>query len=117
VSFAWRHWQLWAEFYEVQFEVPRIGSASTFAWYVETKYKFTPQLFAAVRWNQQLFGTVRDEDGLRAKWGNDIWRVDSAVGYRFTNYLQFKLQYSFSHADKQIQEGEQLVAGQLTVKF
>jgi hypothetical protein len=117
LSFAWRHWQVWAEVYEVQFEVPRIGSASTLSYYVETKYKFTPQLFGAVRWNEQFYGTVRDEDGLRVRWGNDIWRVDSAVGYRFTNYLQLKVQYSFSHADKAIQEGEQLVAGQVTIKF
>ena len=116
VSFAWRHWQIWAEFYETRFEVPGIGNADTFAWYLETKYKITPQLFGAVRWNQQLFGTVPDE-GRQVPWGNDIWRVDAAVGYRFTNYLQLKVQYSFSHADKAIQEGEQLVAGQLTIKF
>ena len=116
VSFAWHHWQVWAEFYEVQFEVPRVGSAGTFAWYVETKYKFTPQLFGALRWNQQFFGTVMDENEA-AKWGNDVWRVDAAVGYRFTNYLQLKVQYSFNHAENAIEVGEQLVAGQLTLKF
>ena len=57
VSFAWRHLQLWAEFYEARFEVPRVGNADTFAYYyIEAKYKFTPQLFGAIRWNQQLFG-------------------------------------------------------------
>ena len=95
LSFAWHHLQLWAEFYEARFEVPRIGNADTFAYYLEAKYKITPQLFGALRWNQQLFGTIRDEDG-RAKWGNDIWRIDAALGYRFTDYLQGKLQYSFS---------------------
>src|SRR5204862_2770898 len=49
ISFAWHHWQLWAEFYETRFEVPRIGNADTFAYYLEAKYKFTPQLFGAVR--------------------------------------------------------------------
>ena len=116
ISFAWHHWQFWAEFYETRFEVPRIGNADTFAYYLEAKYKFTPQLFGAVRWNQQLFSTVPDE-GERVQWGNDVWRVDAAVGYRFTNYLQGKVQYSFKHDDAKIQMGEQLIATQFTIKF
>ena len=54
-SFAWHHLQVWAEFYEARFEVPRVGDADTFAYYFEAKYKFTPQLFGALRWNQQIF--------------------------------------------------------------
>ena len=50
------------------------------------------------------------------KWGNDIWRIDAALGYRFTDYLQGKVQYSFSQQDS-AQEGDHLVAAQLTVKF
>ena len=37
ISFAWHHVQLWAEFYEAQFEVPLIGDADTFVYYVEAK--------------------------------------------------------------------------------
>ncbi|HYR23506.1 MAG TPA: hypothetical protein VEP30_11360 [Chthoniobacterales bacterium] len=116
VAFAWHHLQLWAEFYETRFQVPNVGQADTFAYYLEAKYKITPQLFAALRWNQQLFGTVRDADKW-LQWGNDVSRVDAAVGYRFTNYLQGKIQYSFSHTDAKIQVGEQLIAAQLTIKF
>jgi len=115
LSFAWHHLQLWAEFYEARFEVPRIGNADTFSYYFEAKYKLTPQLFAALRWNQQLFGTIRDGDE-REKWGNDIWRIDAALGYRFTDYLQAKVQYSLSQQNS-AQEGEHLVAAQLTVKY
>jgi hypothetical protein len=60
------------------------------------KYKITPQLFGALRWNQQLFGTIGDEES-RTKWGNDARRIDAALGYRFTDYLQGTVQYSFSH--------------------
>ena len=115
VSFAWHHLQLWAEFYEARFEVPRIGNADTFSYYFEAKYKITSQLFGALRWNQQLFGTVRDEES-RAKWGNDVWRIDAALGYRFTDYLQAKIQYSFTRQDS-MGEGENLFAGQITAKF
>ena len=124
ISFAWHHWQFWAEFYETRFEVPNVGNANIFSYYLEAKYKITPQLFTAVRWNQQVFGDVKEveiEDGERetdwVRWGNDVWRVDAAVGYRFTNYLQGKVQYSFKHEDAPIQAGEQLVAVQVTIKF
>jgi hypothetical protein len=113
-SFAWHHFQLWAEFFETRFEVPRIGNADTFAYYLEARYKITPQLFAALRWNQQLFGTVRDGTE-RTQWGGDTWRVDAAVGYRFTNYLQAKVQYSFTGTE--FEPGNNLVALQLTLKF
>jgi hypothetical protein len=116
VSFAWHHFQLWAEAFETRFQVPRVGNADTVAYYLEAKYKITPQLFAAVRWNQQLFGAVNDE-GEQVQWGNDTWRVDAAIGYRFTNYLQTKVQYSFTHQDAAVQVGEQMVAVQVTVKF
>jgi hypothetical protein len=115
LSFAWHHLQLWAECYEARFEVPGIGNADTLSYYLEAKYKITPQLFAALRWNQQLFGTIRDEGELQ-KWGNDIWRIDAALGYRFTDYLQAKVQYSLSQQDS-AQEGDHLVAVQLTVKY
>ncbi len=95
--------------------MPRIGNADTFSYYFETKYKITPQFFGALRWNQQLFGTIRDEES-RTKWGNDIWRIDAAIGYRFTDYLQGKIQYSFGHQET-VHGGENLVAAQVTLKF
>jgi hypothetical protein len=116
IAFAWRHLQLWAEIYQTRFQVPRIGNADSLAYYLEGKYKITPQLFGALRWNQQLFDTVPAGNQL-VQWGNDVWRVDAAVGYRFTNYLQGKIQYSFSHQHTRIQEGEQLIGAQLTIKF
>ena len=39
------------------------------------------------------FSTVSG-DGDSARWGRDIWRIDSAVAYRFTPHTQLKLQYS-----------------------
>ncbi len=116
VSFAWHHLQLWAEVFESRFEVPNVGNADILSYYIEAKYKLTPQLFTALRWNQQLFGTV-GRDGDQVQWGNDTIRVDAAVGYRVTEYLQIKVQYSFTHQDNLAQEGEQFVASQITFKF
>ena len=88
VSFSWHQWQLWAEFYQARFEIPKIGNADTFAYYLEAKYKFTPQLFGAVRWNQQFFNRIDHQ-----RWGRDLWRIDAAATYRFTPHTQLKVQY------------------------
>lgn len=117
ISFAWHHLQLWAELYEVRFQVPRVGCADTFAYYVEAKYKFTPQLFAALRWNQQFFGEVRNGAGGHARWDQDLGRIDMALGYRFTVHMQLKVQYSFQHETTPPRDDNHLVAAQFTIRF
>ncbi len=109
--------QLWAELYEARFEVPRVGNADTFAYYGEARYKFTPQLYGALRWNQQLFGDVRDGEGGRTPWGRDLWRVDGAGTYRFTEHLQLKLQYSVEHERNGPQDLRHTFESQFTVRF
>ncbi len=116
-SFAWHHLQLWAEFYEARFEVPRVGDADTFAYYFEAKYKFTPQLFGALRWNQQLFSNIPDGAGGQVRWSQDLWRIDVAAGYRFTSHIQLKLQYSFQRETTGSRDDNHLIAAQLTVRF
>jgi hypothetical protein len=117
VSFALHHLQLWAEFYEVRFQVPRVGDAETFAYFLEGKYKFTPQLFGALRWNQQLFGTVTDGGGGYVPWGHDLWRIDASLAYRFTAHTQLKLQYSFQDANADSRDLIHTFAAQFTVRF
>jgi hypothetical protein len=117
ISFAWHHLQLWAEFYEARFEVPRVGNADTFAYYFEAKYKFTPQLFGALRWNQQLFGDVSNGYGGHVPWSQDLGRIDLAAGYRFTSHTQMKLQYSFQKETRGAHDDNHLFAAQLTVRF
>lgn len=116
-SFAWHHWQLWGEFYFARFEVPNVGDADTVAYYIEAKYKFTSRLFGALRWNQQFFGAVRNAAGAWTPWDRDAWRMDAALGCRFTRHWQGKLQYSYNHKDSPVQQVEQLVAAQVTLKF
>jgi hypothetical protein len=117
ISYAFHHLQLWAEFYEVRFQVPRVGNADTFAYYLEGKYKFTPQFFGALRWNQQLFSTVPDGMGGSARWGHDLWRIDTSLGYRFTAHTQLKLQYSFQDANSDSRDLAHTLAAQFTLRF
>ena len=117
VSFAWHHLQLWAEFYEARFQVPRVGDADTFAYYVEAKYKFTPQLFGAIRWNQQLFSTMNNGFGRNEHWSPDLERIDVAATYRLTTHAQLKVQYSFQHETTLPGDDNHLLAAQFTVRF
>jgi hypothetical protein len=117
VHFAWHHVQLWAEVYESRFEVPNVGDADAVAYDIEAKYKFTPQFFGALRWNHQIFGTVADGQSGQAPWGHDLWRFDTAIGYRFTAHTQIKLQHSFQHEKFGPREISNLIAAQFTVRF
>lgn len=117
LAFAWHHWQVWAECYETRFAIPRVGQANTVAYYVETKMKFTPQCFLALRWNEQLFSTLSDRFGREMRWGRDVWRMDFGPGYRFTPHMQFKLQYSLQHERADVRDLGHTVAGQLTMRF
>ena len=74
-----------------------MGDADTFAYYVEAKYKFTPQLFGAVHWNQQLFNEINNGFGVKEHWIPDLGRIDIAATYRFATHVQLKLQYSYQH--------------------
>src|SRR5437764_1780757 len=116
-SFAWRHLQICAEFYEARFEVPHVGNADTFAYYIEAKYKFTPQIFGAIRWNQQLFATINDGYGNNVPWSRDLGRIDVAATYRFTPHAQLKVQYDFQHETSGDGEDNHLVAAQFTIRF
>jgi hypothetical protein len=115
-GFAWHHWQAWAEIFAARFAVPGVGGADTLAYYVEAKYKLTPQLFVAARWNQQRFGAIPDRAG-NVTWGRDTWRLDLAPGYRFTPHAQLKLQYSLRQETGAAPAYAHELAAQLTLRF
>ena len=116
ISFEWHHVQLWAECYEARFRIPTVGNADTVSYYIEAKYKLTAQLFGALRWNQQLYGTLPDQ-GQDVQWGNNLWRLDAALGYRPTPHTQVKVQYSLQHEENAEHDLTNLVAGQFTLRF
>jgi hypothetical protein len=116
-AYSWRHWQIWGEFFASRFEVPNVEDADCLAYYFETKYQLTPEFFVAMRWNEQFFAKVDNGSGREIPWDRDIWRIDSALGYRFDRHLQAKLQYGLGRQSGRLQQGEQLVATQVTVRF
>ncbi len=117
LAFAWHHFQLWAECFEARFAIPLVGHADTLAYYVEAKYKFTPQFSGAGRWGQQQFGDVRTRDGRLVPWGSDVWRFEVAPTYRFTAHLEGKLQYSLQHNAVGRPVYSHLAAAQFVIRF
>jgi hypothetical protein len=117
VSYAWHHVQVWAEIFETRFNIPGFGPADTMAYYIETRFKFSPQFSGAIRWNQQLFGTIPTGTGAEVHWGRDTWRIDVAPAYRFTPHLQGKLQYSYQYHPMGSEQASQLFAAQLALRF
>jgi predicted porin len=122
---SWRHLELWAEVFAARFQVPfacrgcgtHTDDADSLAWYVEGRYRLTPNLFAALRWNQQVFANVDRPGGGELSSDRDAWRTDMAVTYRFDRHVQAKLQYAIGRQTGSLQQGEQLVAVQMTIRF
>jgi len=117
VSFAWHHWQVWAEAYQARFAVPRVGEAKVDSHYVEVRYKLGPALSLAARWNEQHFGDITRSTGQRVPWGRDIRRLDLAPAIRFGAHQQLKLQYSLLREAGATQDPAHLWAAQFTVRF
>ena len=117
VRYSWRHFELWSELILSRFQVPNVGNADTLSWYVETRYKFTPKLFAGLRWNQQLFDSVPDGLGGHRHWDRNLHRLDTSLGYRFTRNITAKVQHSLNLESNNSGQAENLFAGQLTLKF
>lgn len=97
-SIARRHPQLGVEVYRTRFAAPGVGDAEAVVGLLAKRYKITPQLFGAVRWNRQTFDDV-PEDVTRhsVAWGSDQWCFDLAAGYRFAPHTKLKLERDLEH--------------------
>ncbi|MEO5717817.1 MAG: hypothetical protein ABIR29_04515 [Chthoniobacterales bacterium] len=117
ISYARGHLQFWAEAFQARFEVPRLGNADVFSYYLEARYQITPQFSGALRWNQQFYSTEDDPLGRPVVQARDVSRIDGAVTYRFTAYTQLKLQYSFALGDFISDNHHSTFAAQFTLRF
>jgi hypothetical protein len=119
--------EVWSELFAARFGVPIVPSAAgavpraehadTLAWYLEARWRVLPAAWVALRWNQQFFGDVPDGQGGQRAWDRDAWRIDLGVGWRPLRWAQAKLQYAYRHNRGPLQQGEQMVVTQVTVKF
>ncbi len=126
-SYAWHHFQAWAELYEVRYEVPGVANADTAAYYLEARYTFAPRFSAALRWNQQLYAPLRIPAGFlpgsglvqahSQDWGSGVRVVDLAPEYRLSAYIQLKVQLSLEQGLAAAPGTIALAATQLTLRW
>ena len=88
-----------------------------FGYFLEAKYKFAPQFFGAVRWNQQLYDTVPDGPGRGDSWGRDAWRIDTADRLPIHAAYPAEAQYDLEHDDNGRHGFGHFLGTQLTVRF
>jgi hypothetical protein len=126
VRWARHRLEVWSELFAARFGVPIVtgnGMAAhaenvdTLAWYLEARWRFVPTAWAALRWNQQFFGDVPSGDGGYTAWDRDAWRIDVGLGWRPLRWVQAKLQYAHRQNRGPLQQGEEMVVTQVTVKF
>jgi hypothetical protein len=117
IAYSARRLRVWSEVFFSRFEVPNAGNVDTLAYYVEAKLEASARWFLGARWNQQVFKEVADGAGNTLTWDRDVWRVDACVGMRIGRHWQAKLEYDFSDRDGPTDQGQQVVALQLTAKF
>jgi len=116
---AWSrgHWQIWGEVIASEFDIPNVGAAGTLSYYLESRYKWHPRLFTALRWGQQFFDRIDNGSGGRERWDRGVSRIDFAVTYRFDRHFQVKVQYSLSNQYGNQEQGRHYAATQVTMRF
>ncbi len=115
ISYEHHHLRVFAEFHETQFNVLALGDGRTFGYFLEARYQFTPQLFGAIRWNQQFFNRIANGIGGEVSFAPDISRIELAGAYRFTAHTQLKLEYYLE--DEEGRNVGHNFATQFTIRF
>ena len=69
------------------------GELAASTLYLEGKYKLTPRLYAAIRYDQMIFDKIDDGTGTghRETWDYDVIRVEGGFGYKVTKDVILKL--------------------------
>ncbi|WP_269537204.1 hypothetical protein [Cerasicoccus fimbriatus] len=110
-------WQVWAEALFSEFDVPNVSDpAQIYSYYVEGKYKITPQLYGALRYGMQFYNKIDTPAG-KQRWDYDVLRAEAALGYKFNRHALIKVQYQYQYQFANFQDGENQIAGELVIKF
>ena len=86
------YFMLYAEYvknkWDALIEEDRLENSS---WYIEAKYKLTPRLYFAFRYDQMIFNKISDGKGNRVAWDYDLIKYEGGFGYKITKEIILKL--------------------------
>lgn len=117
VSYEYRFLQIWAEYAISTFSYPGLDSdLDTHVWFIEARYKLTPRLFLAVRWNEQRYADFYYQDDNQGEWGADLERADLALTWRFNAHSQIQLEVDRYWGSEERTDGF-VVSGRFTLRF
>lgn len=114
-QWAYRDWEVWAEIYLNEFEIPNVeDTADYLSYYVEVRRQLAPKWWLSARWNQEIYQKIQTVGGL-TDWDNETIRLDLTLGHRFMRHAQFKLQYSYQRQDAPFQNGRNFLVTEFTL--
>ena len=90
-----------------EFETPSSGDLRTLAWFLQARWKVAPGIWLAGRFGQMVANQADGLNGRATSWSPDVWRAELGAGWRITNRMLLKVDYSFTHSDNH-QGGEHL---------
>lgn len=94
-------------------EVPNVHEyPRDISYYLEVKYKFSPGLFGALRYNAIHFSKIAFENGEREQWDYHVQRWQAAVGYWFSRRLQVRAEYMWNRTGGPVDPRDNLLAFQ-----
>ncbi|MDZ7292865.1 MAG: hypothetical protein ONB44_23850 [candidate division KSB1 bacterium] len=85
-------------------------------YYLETKYKFHPHFFVALRVASLQFNAIRFPDGIERAWEDDLRRYEWGLGYYFARETLGKLVYQ-KNVTERVDIRDDYVALQLSSGF
>ncbi|MEQ1852866.1 MAG: hypothetical protein ABMA01_14905, partial [Chthoniobacteraceae bacterium] len=98
----WSHhqFQVLGEVMASRFATSSAGNQDSLAYYLEGRWKVNSTIFLATRWAQQWNDDFAPEagGGIRG-YTREIWRATAAAGFRVTENVLVKAEYSYNGAD------------------
>ena len=120
VDFEWllEKWLFYAEAYWSEWEAPLIDDdlVATGA-YVEGRYDFLPEWFAALRVDGMTFSNVTLESGDETGWDDDLMRVEGSLTYRIAREVHVRADWQHTEFLTGPEEPIDLIGLQLRAVF
>lgn len=111
LDLRWAHhaWVVSGEVIASRFETAASGDLDVLTWHLQARYKVAPGFWIAVRGGQLLSDSAHGPDGKSLTWSPDVWRAEVALGWRLTEHLLVKADYSLTQTSGPFPAGEHLV--------
>jgi predicted porin len=122
VEYSRNYWLVRGEFVWSRWRMPFAALASATdldarAWWIEGRYRFSPRIFAAARFDRLVFSEIPTDEGGRLSWDAPVWRIEGNMGYYLRRNLVARLAVQHNDRDGGRVHRRTYVSGQLAYWF